>query len=90
MTAVEYNDMIEDLYHGHELEFKYNSTLYYLERCENTHELYKIIDNDEGILIKTIEGADLIKRTEAFLDMPLFDNKSFNQLIQDIEILNID
>ena len=90
MNNIEYNDMLDALYHGHDLEFQYNSTIYFLERCENTHELYQMINSDHGKLIQTIEGTTLQERTDAFLDMPLFENKSFNQLVSQIEILNIE
>ena len=91
MTIVEYNDLVDSLYMGHDVVFLLDGQYYFLEREELCHMLYKTSENlDESKLYKKINGSDLIERVDAFLKMRLFSNKSFNEIYSLIDIIYIE
>ena len=54
MTLIEYNELIDMLNRGHEVEFEYKGRYYYLEREE-----FEQIDKEEAISIEEdCEGFD--------------------------------
>ena len=89
MKIVEYNDMVQSLLLGHDLEFLYKNEKYFLENQESSHELYKMISVDEGILFYKIEGANIKEQVDGFLSLPIFE-KPISQIYSKIKILDIE
>ena len=91
MTVVEYNDLVECLYIGHDVVFLLNGQYYFLEKEDFCHKLYKTSKNlEESKLIKEINGNALIERINTFLEMRLFSNKSFNEIYSLINIIYVE
>ena len=91
MTSVEYNDLVDCLYRGHDFVFLYNGQHYFLERDSSCHNLYKVSANlEESELIEKIDGDNLIVRVNAFLEAKFFDMKSFNEIYSIIAIIDIE
>lgn len=91
MTSVEYNDLVDCLYRGHDFVFLHNGQHYFLERDNSCHNLYKVSANlDESEFIKKIEGDNLIVRVNAFLEMQLFADKSLNEIYANVNIIDIE
>lgn len=91
MTGVEYDDLVDCLYRGHDVLFLYNSQFYYLERDEEKHDLYKVSEDLEAAdFLRKFNGENLILRINAFLEAKLFDEKSFNEIYSLITIIDIE
>lgn len=91
MTIVEYNDLVDSLYMGHDVMFLLDGQYYFLEREELCHMLYKTSESlDESKLFKKINGSDLNERVDVFLKMRLFSNKFFNDVYSLIDIIYIE
>lgn len=91
MTSVEYNDLVESLYRGHDVIFLYNGQHYFLEREKVSHNLYKVSENlEESEFLQRFNGEDLITRVNAFLETKLFTCKSFNEIYYIIDIVDIE
>lgn len=91
MTSIEYNNLIDCLYRGHDIVFLYKEQHYFLERSNSCHNLYKVSANlNESEVIKKFEGDNLIVRVNAFLEIQLFDGKSFNEIYSSIDIVDIE
>lgn len=91
MTIVEYNDLVDCLYMGHDVVFLLDGQYYFLENEDFCHMLYKTSKNlDESELVKKINGNDLTERVDAFLELRLFSNKSFSELYSLINIIDIE
>ena len=91
MTITEYNELVDLLHRGHELEFKYGGKIYYLEVVdENAYDFYDITDGGNAILLQRINAGNAAQRAETFLNAPLIDGKPFNALYPYIEYADID
>lgn len=91
MTIIEYNDLVDCLYRGHDIIFSYNDQHYFLEREEESHSLYKVSQNLEQIeFLQKFYGENLVVRINAFLENKFFDNKSFNETYPTISIIDIE
>lgn len=91
MTSIEYNDLVDCLYRGHDFVFLYDGQHYFLERDSSCHNLYKVSANlEESEFIKKIDGDNLIVRVNTFLEMQLFVDKSFNEIYANIDIIDIE
>lgn len=91
MTIIEYNDLVDCLYRGHDVVFFYNGQHYFLERDEESHNLYKVSkDLALAEFLQKFYGENLILRINAFLENKLFDNKSFNEIYSTISIIDIE
>ena len=91
MTSIEYNDLVDSLYRGHDFIFLYKEQHYFLEREETTHNLYKVTENlDFSEFLQKFDGENLIDRINSFLESKLFTNKSFNEIYSIIEIIDIE
>lgn len=80
MTDSEYNELIDLLHYGHELDFWYNGIRYFLEKLSDSeYELYDITDENNGILLRKIivRNGDLVATV---LNEPVFDGKSINEI----------
>ena len=85
MTSVEYNRTVESLQMGSELDFVYDNKRYFLERKgESSYNFYYLPDEGEGVLVKTINAASLQELVVTFLEMPIVDNLSFNEIYSKI------
>ncbi len=81
MTVSEYNDIVESLRFGHELEFSYNGKRYFFERKEkNGYSIYDITDESNGVLMCVIDGKDLDDIGPMLLDKQIIEDKSFNDI----------
>ena len=91
MTSIEYNDLVDCLYRGHDVVFLYKEQQYFLEREDICHNLYKVSANlEESDFERKFDGESLIERVNAFLETALFDGKSFNEIYSSIEIVDIE
>lgn len=91
MTLLEYNDMVELLYRGHDLDFCMNEDRFFLENEGNNRGLYKYEQNHESAkLIRRFYGKDMVEQVNAFLQTPLFGNKAFFEIYVNIEIVDIE
>lgn len=91
MTSIEYNNLIDCLYRGHDIVFLYKEQHYFLERDNSCHNLYKVSVNlNESEFIKKFESDNLIISVNAFLEMQLFDGKSFNEIYPFVDIIDIE
>lgn len=91
MTSIEYNNLIDCLYRGHDIVFLYNEQHYFLERDNSCHNLYKVsADLNESEFVKKFKSDDLIVRVNAFLETQLFNGKSFNEIYLFIVIVDIE
>ena len=91
MTSIEYNNLIDCLYRGHDIVFLYKDQHYFLEQDNSCHNLYKASANlDKSEFIKKFDGDNLIVRINAFLEIQLFDGKSFNEIYSIIDIVDIE
>lgn len=67
MTSIEYNDLVECLYRGHDVEFSFGEQHYFLERDNTCHNLYKVSEDlEDAEFLKKIDGENLIVRVNAF------------------------
>ena len=91
MTLVEYNELIEMLNNGHEVEFECHGKYYYLERGEHEHILYeKSCDDKEIQRLCSFVGDTVEDRVDAFLDKKMFNLNTFDMLYSEIQILDVD
>lgn len=91
MTILEYNDLVDCLYRGHDFIFLYNGQHYFLERDAECHNLYKVSEDlSQAEFLKKICGENLIIRINAFLEDKLFNNQSFNEIYSTIAIIDIE
>lgn len=91
MTMTEYNELVDQLHYGHEVEFKYTGKTYYLEVADdNTYEFYDITDINNAVFLQRIIAENTQKRVEAFLNAPLIEGKAFDTLYPYIEYADID
>lgn len=91
MTAAEYNELIDLLSRGHELEFSYDGMTYYLEFVgDSAYEFYDITNEGNGIFIGSIRGKDMRDLVARFMKAPLICGRSFGELYPFIRSVNID
>ena len=91
MTSVEYNDLVDCLYRGHDFIFVYRGQHYFVEREEVVHNVYKVSENLEtSEFFYEIPAETLTDRIDAFLDAKLFNGKAFNEIYAQIEIIDIE
>ncbi len=90
MTNIEYNELVDCLYRGHDFLFSYKNQEFFLERFDTTHGLYKRATEDAFDFVREINGENLIVRINAFLEMPFLDGKSFNDLYSTIDVWEIE
>lgn len=91
MTIVEYNDLVDCLYRGHDAIFLYEEQHYFLERDSTNHNLYKVSEDLEASeILQKYAGEGLITRVNAFLEDKLFDGKAFNEIYSEIAIIDIE
>ena len=91
MTLIEYNELIDMLNRGHEVEFEYKGRYYYLERGEFEQILYeKSVDGKIITQIETFEGETIEERIDNFVSKKMFDGNSFVHLYSEIEIIDVD
>lgn len=91
MTSIEYNDLVECLYRGHDVEFSFGEQHYFLERDNTCHNLYKVSEDlEDAEFLKKIDGENLIVRVNAFLETPLFEGESFNESYSIIDIIDVE
>lgn len=89
MTVLEYKDLKESLYIGHDFEFKYKNNTYFLENEDDCHKLY-LLTGEEYSLIDEIQEVEINNRIDLFFDKTIFDGKSFNEIYSDITIMDIE
>ena len=77
MTLIEYKELKELLYDGHDFEFKYDDKIYFLEKGEDCHKLY-VLMMEECVLIHEIRANTIKDAVDLFLDKKIFDDNSFN------------
>lgn len=94
MTITEYKDLVESLYIGHEFSFIYNNKTYFLERTLEGHELYDITDiksnSDTSKIVFKTNNGNLISSINDFLEKKIFEDLSFNEIYDKVEILFIE
>lgn len=91
MTIIEYNDLVDCLYRGHDVMFLYNGQHYFLEREEESHSLYTVSEDLAlAEFLQKFYGNNLILRINAFLEDKLFNNKSFNEIYSAISIIDVE
>ena len=91
MTVVEYNELVDLLHFGHELGFAYNNVTYYLEFVgNNSYEFYNMTEENNGELICKIVGKDMDDVVALFLDKPIIEGKSFNEIYPYLEYVDVD
>lgn len=94
MKFLEYKNLLEALYIGHEFSFKYKNKSYFLERSNNGYTLYDITDlfehNVTGKKICEIDNSITVSLVNEFLDKKIFDGLSFNEIYNDVEIIDIE
>ena len=91
MTNIEYNDLVDSLYRGHDVVFLYKGQHYFLERDEKNHNLYKVSENlDSSEFLRKFGGENLILRVNGFLEAKVFDMKSFNEIYSKMTIIDIE
>lgn len=91
MTTIEYNDLVDCLYRGHDVVFLYNGQHYFLERDEESHNLYTVSEDlSLAEVLQKFYGGDLILRINVFLESKIFNNKSFNEIYSTIAIIDIE
>lgn len=94
MKIIEYKNLVESLYIGHEFSFSYNNKTYFLERTNEGCELYDISDSglksNTGNIICKINNKDLIFSINEFLEEKIFDGLSFNEIYVKVKIIDIE
>ena len=89
MTIMEYKDLKESLYIGHDFEFKYKNNTYFLEKEEDYHKLY-LLNEEDSSLVDEVQESEINDRIDLFFDKKIFDGKSFNEIYSDITIIDIE
>lgn len=90
MTSIEYNDIVNSLYCGHDIDFIFNGQEYFLEREDECHVLYQVIDSKTTEVVRRIAGKTLRNRVDSFLGTELFDGNSFSNIYSKVEIVDIE
>ena len=89
MTIMEYKDLKESLYIGHDFEFKYKNNTYFFEKEEDCHKLY-LLNEEDSSLVDEVQESEINDRIDLFFDKKIFDGKSFNEIYSDITIIDIE
>ena len=90
MTSAEYNRFADLLHYGHEVDFIYNGKRYFLERSnKHEYELYDMTDESNAMLLCKITAHNN-NLVSLFLNEPIFNGKSFNEIYSLIEQYYID
>lgn len=91
MTVAEYNELVDLLHHGHEFGFEYNGIEYYLEFVDNnTYEFYIITNENNGNLICRIVGKDMHDLVALFLNEPVIEGRTFNEIYPYLGCVDVD
>jgi hypothetical protein len=81
-------EFIDKLYYGDELWFTYNGTKYMIQGLseDGTYNLYLFVPYSEGTgYMWECKGTKETYPVKEFLHAPLFQNKSFMEIEQEIE-----